>query len=146
MTQPTKEEIDQIAERMGEAVHIAWMEKRRKEKGWHSPEECDGDTLENLTGKGTRQINIGHCSRCHPCMKPYKDLPESEKDLDRQYPALFFKILEDMGFIVIQKPSELAVDPYTAWNNLKRWVREKKGVPVPQSEFMEKMQAIEQGK
>jgi len=155
---PTEQELFEIGERMGEAAHVAWMERRKKEKDWHSPEDCPTQGKQCLACEGTK---IGPtkgpcifcdgegrvpCPLCHPCMRPYKDLPDSEKEINRPYPQMFMKILADMGYVVVKKPSELAVDPYQAWNALKRWVRSKKGVPISQDEFMTKMVTIEQGK
>ena len=60
-----------------------------------------------------------------------------------------YPIAEDVfekTYQTLDDKDSLGIDPYKAWNNLKRWVREKKGIPISQSEFMEKMQAIEQGK
>jgi hydrogenase maturation factor len=56
---PTEQELFEIGERMGEAAHVAWMERRKMEKGWHAPEDCPlferdcsacGGTM--VTGKG----------------------------------------------------------------------------------------------
>jgi len=155
---PTEQELFEIGERMGEAAHVAWMEKRRKERGWHAPEDCPcferdcgacGGTKVNREGHpciGCNGTGHAHCVNCHPCMRPYKDLPDSEKELNRPYPQVFMKILADMGYVVDKKPSDFAIDPYKAWNDLKRWLRSKKGVPVSQDEFMTKMVTIEQGK
>jgi hypothetical protein len=145
---PTEQELFEIGERMGEAAHVAWMERRKKEKGWHNPDECPlrenhAKVRLGLIPKGGSQK---FCPDCHPCMRPYKDLPDSEKEINRPYPQVFMKILADMGYVVEKKPSDFAIDPYKAWNDLKRWLRSKKGVPVSQDEFMTKMVTIEQGK
>lgn len=115
----TKEQMAEIAERMGEAVHHRWMVKRRAEKGWHAPEDCrtppicpscngEGKVTTPLTTGGYEAHECLNCSgtgkvkciACHPCMRPYKELPDSEKELDRQYPTLFFEILKEMGYYV----------------------------------------------
>jgi hypothetical protein len=49
-------------------------------------------------------FSIRMCPQCHDCMRPYKDLPDSEKELDRAYPAEFIKILDSMGFMLTVKP------------------------------------------
>jgi len=115
-------ELSAIAEKLGEAGHIAWAEKRRTEKGWHAPEECSGK-IECYTCSGTGKITtplIGGgsethdcllcdgtgktpCPRCHTCMRPYKDLPDSEKELPRAYPALFLKVLNEMGYEIVKR-------------------------------------------
>ena len=94
------EKMKEISEKMGEAVHNAWMEKRKKEKGWHSPEECPSNRDSIVEVSIDHKPSSPRCPQCHPCMRPYKDLPESEKELDRQYPELFFKILEEMSYKV----------------------------------------------
>jgi len=113
----TEKDMAELTERMGEHVHIAWMDKRAKEKGWHNPLDCPERSDEEKAqinhaisygGPSTKEIaerwlRLKGCPNCHPCMVSYKDLPDSEKELDRAYPKTFFKILEDMGFIVVEK-------------------------------------------
>jgi hypothetical protein len=36
-------------------------------------------------------------------MRPYKDLPDSEKELPRAYPALFLKVLNEMGYEIVKR-------------------------------------------
>lgn len=100
-------EIREISELMGEAVHNQWMELRKAEKGWHAPENCPAKEsyakLQSLPEKQRppKVPALGkYCDNCHPCMRPYKDLPESEKVLDRQYPALFLKVLKSKGYMI----------------------------------------------
>lgn len=122
------DELMEISEKMGATVHNAWMEKRKKERGWHNPKECPHKGKACAICKGTELFPIAGdideedyfvicddcqnkqkisdhypCHKCHPCMKPYKDLPDSEKELDRQYPRLFLIILEEMGYSIVQK-------------------------------------------
>jgi hypothetical protein len=118
----TEEDLWKLTEKMGEAVHIAWMEKRKKEKGWHAPEKCPGPPICptcNGTKEVTTPLNTGGsethkcatcsgkgrvpCIACHPCMVPYKDLPDSEKELDRRYPIVLLRILNEMGYEVVSK-------------------------------------------
>lgn len=118
---------EEVSERMGEEVHNLWMEERKKEKGWHAPEDCpeidrqdlcmscdnrvDGTTLGcmDLPGEAIRGKSVcpthahkSHCSNCHARMRPYNDLPDSEKELDRAYPAAFFRILDEMGLEIVK--------------------------------------------
>ena len=113
----SEEVMKAIAEEMGEAVHELWMEKHRKERGWHSPEECpskegrvrcqdcgylgceDAERLVDANGKCERFT----CLNCHTCMRPYEELSDSEKELDRAYPRLFLEILPKWGFVVVSK-------------------------------------------
>lgn len=101
--------MPEIAEKLGEAVHELWMAKRRTEKGWHSPEDCPNQSklgqkmcidcihwdklIEDVwkCDKGhpvAESFNCPDCWRlcpqCHTCMRPYKDLPDSEKELDHK--------------------------------------------------------------
>lgn len=122
--------LPEIAEKLGEAVHNMWMAKRKAEKRWHSPEECpdkkkgcsncDHWNDVDLCGKGHNikkpsnhdcsdffPRNLILCSQCHTCMRPYKDLPDSEKELDRAYPAEFIKILDSLGYMLTRKPEKL---------------------------------------
>ena len=113
----TERETRAIAEEMGEAVHELWMAKRRKEKGWHAPEDClskrgpdrcqdcwrqDCDESERLKDSNGKCEKFG-CTLCHTCMCPYKDLPDSEKELDRAYPLAFLEILKRHGFCLVSK-------------------------------------------
>lgn len=92
----SKYEKEQISERMGEAAHNSWMLLRQQEKGWHDPDKClEKEVITREDGR--------HCEDCHPCMRPYKDLPEDEKILDRQYPDLFLSILNDRGYEIVKK-------------------------------------------
>lgn len=114
----TTEEMKEIRERLGEKVHELWMQKRALEKGWHDPKNCPKvSDIERIhqahiekhageVGKATVALVKGepHCPNCHPCMVPYKDLPDSEKVLDRQYPMVFFQILEEIGYTVQKRP------------------------------------------
>jgi len=126
--------IPEIAEKLGAAVHNLWMAKRKTEKGWHAPEDCQennfregalcykccfwlGESINEF--KCTKSImgykefvksdgkcpsfSIKMCTNCHSCMRPYAELPDSEKELDRAYPAEFFKILDEMGYMVTVK-------------------------------------------
>lgn len=92
----------EISERMGEAVHNAWMKKRKKEKGWHNPKDCPNHPKGSKDFMKTENGVYLYCSNCHSCMRPYSELPESEKELDRKYPKLFFKILDDMAYTFVK--------------------------------------------
>ncbi|MFH1226780.1 MAG: hypothetical protein V1701_02615 [Planctomycetota bacterium] len=126
--------MPEIAEKLGEAVHNLWMAKRKAEKGWHAPEKCPENNFregslcykccfwlgksinefkcsksmmgykEFVTKENCPSFSWKMCSDCHPCMRPYSELPDSEKELDRAYPAEFFRILDGMGYMVTVKP------------------------------------------
>lgn len=120
-------ELVKISDIMGNAVHHKRMEKRAKEKGWHSPENCP-ERQNKLcyhcksagaftdTGKvccckfgqvDTRKecdlYEFKSCKNCHPCMVPYSELPESEKELDRDYPREFIRALDILGYEIVKK-------------------------------------------
>ena len=111
----TESEMQAIAEEIGAAVHRLRVAKRHKEKGWHTPEECpskqepdrcqdcwrqDCDESERLKDSNGKCEKFG-CTLCHTCMRPYKDLSDREKELDREYPRAFMAILERHGFSLI---------------------------------------------
>ncbi len=91
--------IEQVAEKMGAKVHELWMAKRKAEKGWHSPEECSKRKQENNETAKSYEL---YCENCHTCMRPYSELPDSEKELARQYPQVFLDILREEGYKIIK--------------------------------------------
>jgi len=116
-----KIDLKALADRLGEIVHKSWMEKRKKEKGWHNPAECphegkacqlcegwsltlQEDGLLKCDDCGNRQpTTVKHkCSDCHLCMVPYSELSEGEKELDRKYPMEFFNILAKAGYKIVK--------------------------------------------
>ena len=98
-----KIDLKALADRLGEIVHKSWMEKRKKEKGWHNPKECP--TLKSTPGFELMQNpspDGKHCPDCHLCMVPYSELSEGEKELDRKYPMEFFNILAKAGYKIVK--------------------------------------------
>lgn len=58
------DELDEVVGRIAERVHEVWAEKRQAE-GWrYGPERNDA-------------------RKEHPCLVPYGDLPEEEREYDR---------------------------------------------------------------
>lgn len=94
-------DLDEIAERMGAAAHELWMQKRKEEKGWHAPEDCDYVPEEAPHPAIGVPYRRGDCPKCHKCMRPYDQLPDSERELDRQYPRLFMDTLEKGGYRIV---------------------------------------------
>ena len=39
----------------------------------------------------------------HPCLVPYGELPESEKDYDRNTALETLKLIQKLGFVIIKK-------------------------------------------
>lgn len=75
------EEIEQLAERIAENVHEVWAAARMAE-GWTWGEQRDD----------TRKL--------HPCLIPYDQLPESEKEYDRKTALETLKLVQKLGFTI----------------------------------------------
>lgn len=73
------EELNDLIERMAKNVHEVWA-KNRLEQGW--------------TYGSERSDSLKH----HPCLVPYEDLPEIEKDYDRATAIGTLKLIIKMGF------------------------------------------------
>ncbi len=72
-------ELEQLVEEMSKNVHEVWAETRIKQ-GWTYGEKRD-DTLTP-----------------HPCLIAYEDLPEEEKDYDRNTSVETLKLILKLGF------------------------------------------------
>ncbi len=72
-------ELEQLVEEMSKNVHEVWAETRIKQ-GWTYGEKRD-DTLKH-----------------HPCLIAYEDLPEEEKDYDRNTSVETLKLILKLGF------------------------------------------------
>ena len=73
------EELCQIVEGMAKNVHEEWAE-RRISQGWTYGEKRD-DTL-----------------KTHPCLVPYEELPEEEKEYDRNTCIATIEFLLKLGY------------------------------------------------
>lgn len=73
------EELNDLIERMAKNVHEVWA-KNRLEQGW--------------TYGSERSDSLKH----HPCLVPYEDLPEIEKDYDRATAIGTLKLIIKIGF------------------------------------------------
>ena len=73
------EELEQLVEQMSKNVHEVWAQSRLSQ-GWTWGEERD-DKL-----------------KTHPCLIPYEDLPEVEKDYDRNTAVGTLKLILKLGF------------------------------------------------
>lgn len=76
---PLSEDIQAIMEQIAEDVHEMWA-KNRVDEGWRYGDVYDG------------------ASRLHPCLIPYDQLPESEKDYDRKTAKHTIQFLLHAGF------------------------------------------------
>ena len=73
------EELKQLVEQMSKNVHEVWSETRIRQ-GWTYGE----------------QRNDGQ--KTHPCLVPYEELPESEKEYDRNTSIGTLKLIMKLGF------------------------------------------------
>lgn len=81
------ERLEVLIERLAEKVHDMWAAQRIKE-GWSYGSQRDDD------------------SKKHPCLVPYADLPESEKEYDRLTAKQSIASIMDFGY-TIAPPSEI---------------------------------------
>ncbi|MDD5819757.1 MAG: RyR domain-containing protein [Bacteroidales bacterium] len=75
------EELDELAESLAKNVHEVWSANRIAE-GW-------------TYGRVRDDVK-----KTHPCLIPYEDLPESEKDYDRSTSSETLKMIVSLGFEV----------------------------------------------
>lgn len=80
-------ELEALIERIAQNVHDVWA-KTRMEEGWTYGPKKDSD---NLTT---------------PCLVPYPDLPESEKEYDRNTAMETLKLIQALGYRIVP------VDPF----------------------------------
>lgn len=73
----------QLSEIIAENVHNVWASSRISQ-GWTFGEERN-DSLKK-----------------HPCLVPYSELPESEKDFDRNTANETLKLIQKLGFKIIK--------------------------------------------
>lgn len=72
-------ELKGLVEKMAENVHEEWA-KTRIEQGWtYGPQRDDAN-------------------KKHPCLIPYDQLPDSEKEYDRNTAISTLKLIISMGF------------------------------------------------
>ena len=78
------DELKELSEAMAKNVHEVWA-RSRYAQGWTwGPERSDS-------------------IKTHPCLIPYEDLPECEKDFDRFTSAETLKFIMEMGFEIKRK-------------------------------------------
>ena len=78
-------ELDELVEKIAKNVHEVWAQSRI-EQGWTYGEE--------------RNDELKH----HPCLVPYEDLPEIEKDYDRDTALGTLKLICKFGFKITRDP------------------------------------------
>lgn len=73
------ESLIQLSERIAENVHEVWA-KARIDEGWTYGEKRDD------------------IHKKHPCLRPYDELPEEEKEYDRNTAMNTIKMVKKLGF------------------------------------------------
>lgn len=72
-------ELNELAELMAKNVHEVWAQTRISQ-GWTYGEERSDD------------------KKTHPCLIPYEELPESEREYDRNTALSALKLIAKLGF------------------------------------------------
>ena len=78
------QELDGLIEQIAKNVHEVWAQSRLN-KGWRYGEERN-DALKH-----------------HPCLIPYEELPEVEKDYDRNTALGTLKLISKLGFKIVKE-------------------------------------------
>lgn len=78
------QELDGLIEQIAKNVHEVWAQSRLNE-GWRYGEERN-DTLKH-----------------HPCLIPYEELPEVEKDYDRNTALGTLRLISKLGFKIVKE-------------------------------------------
>ena len=76
-------EFDLLVEDMSRNVHEVWAETRIQQ-GWSYGEQRNDEL------------------KTHPCLIPYEELPEEEKEYDRNTALGTLKLILKLGFKIIQ--------------------------------------------
>ena len=75
------EELEMLVEQMSKNVHEVWAESRISQ-GWTYGEQRNDEL------------------KTHPCLIPYEELPEEEKDYDRNTSISTLKLIMKLGFTI----------------------------------------------
>lgn len=78
------EEILELTERIAENVHEVWAKERMAE-GWRYGKKKDSKR------------------KTTPCLIPYSELPDSEKEYDRKTALETLKLILSLGFDIVKK-------------------------------------------
>ena len=74
-------ELLALTEKLAENTHDVWA-KGRIEQGWKYGEARDDN------------------NKLHPCLIPYSELPESEKEYDRNTALETIKLIQKLGYFI----------------------------------------------
>ena len=72
-------ELQELTEEMAKNVHEVWSQSRIKDGWTYGPERNDA-------------------AKTHPCLVPYNELSETEKDYDRNTSQETLKLILKLGF------------------------------------------------
>lgn len=75
-------ELDELTERLAKNVHEVWA-KNRIDDGWTYGAERNDEMKQ------------------HPCLLPYEELPESEREYDRNTAVGTLKLILKLGFKIV---------------------------------------------
>lgn len=78
------EELVPLMEKMAKNVHEVWAKSRMNEGWTYGPVRDDA-------------------KKHHPCLVPYEELPESEKEYDRSTSQETLKLILSLGFSITRK-------------------------------------------
>ena len=78
------QELNVLAEMIAKNVHEVWSAGRMKE-GWTYGEERNDSEMK------------------HPCLVPYEELTESEKEYDRNTSQETLKLIMKLGFMIVKE-------------------------------------------
>ena len=78
------EELMELVEVMAKNVHEVWSQSLLSE-GWTYGARRDDE------------------EKTHPCLVPYEELPEIEKDYDRNTAIVTLRLIQALGFDIVKK-------------------------------------------
>lgn len=78
------DDILELAEQLSKNTHEVWAQGRIRD-GWVLGEARDDE------------------KKCHPCLIPYEDLPESEKEYDRHTSLETLKLIRKLGYTITKE-------------------------------------------
>ena len=82
------DELSELSEILAENVHETWS-ARRMAQGWRYGERRDD------------------AARLHPCLVPYSELPEKEKEYDRSTAMDTLRLVIKLGFTISRSGKDL---------------------------------------
>lgn len=88
------DDLTALSETLAENTHEVWAQARFSE-GWRFGKNRD-DALKH-----------------HPCLVPYSELPESEKEYDRRTALNTLRLVSKLGFLVLKKAPDAC--PACGW-------------------------------